>query len=30
MINYVRVASEQWENAEIRDKIETIFGLLMV
>jgi DNA mismatch repair endonuclease MutH len=27
MINYVRVASEKWENAEIRDKIETIFWI---
>jgi DNA mismatch repair endonuclease MutH len=27
MINYVRVATEQWENAEIRDKIETIFWI---
>lgn len=27
MINYVRVANEKWENAEIRDKIETIFWI---
>lgn len=25
MINYVRIAQEQWETAEIREKIETIF-----
>lgn len=27
MINYVKVAKEQWENAEVRDKIETIFWI---
>lgn len=27
MINYVRVAKEKWETAEIRDKIETIFWI---
>jgi DNA mismatch repair endonuclease MutH len=27
MINFVRVATENWENAEIRDKIETIFWI---
>ena len=27
MINYVRLASEEWENAEIREKIETIFWI---
>jgi DNA mismatch repair endonuclease MutH len=27
MINYVKVATEKWENAEIRDKIETIFWI---
>ncbi len=27
MINYVQVANEKWENAEIRDKIETIFWI---
>lgn len=25
MINYVKLAAEKWENAEIREKIETIF-----
>ncbi len=27
MINYVRVAKEKWETAELRDKIETIFWI---
>lgn len=27
MINYVRLAREQWETAEIREKIETIFWI---
>ncbi|MFH0779815.1 MAG: MutH/Sau3AI family endonuclease [Parcubacteria group bacterium] len=27
MINYVKVAREKWEDAEIRDKIETIFWI---
>ncbi len=27
MINFVKLAKEKWENAEIRDKIETIFWI---
>ncbi len=27
MINYIKLAREQWETAEIRDKIETIFWI---